>query len=95
MSNQTGYDETRWHDNVFAVSIQALKTESGRTIAEHRVISLMGDACDSYEKANEIAVDMARKLWPESEGWAGHNAHCLEVQIVLSDYRSPLKHTKT
>ncbi len=95
MSKQAGYDETRWHDNVFAVSIQALKTGSGKMTAEHRVISLMGSSCDSYEKANEMAVDMARKLWPESEGWTGHNARSIEVQVVLHGYRSPLKYDNT
>ena len=92
MSDEKGFDETRWHDNVFAVSIQALKTESGKTIAEHRAISVMGSGCDSYEKARQMAVEAARKLWPESDGWTGHNAECIEVQVSLYGYRSPLKH---
>ena len=80
MSNTKDYDESRWFEHGYAVSIQAFKTTTDATIAEHAIISVTGSTIDSEERAGEIALQSARAFWPKSDGWSRHNFHCMKLK---------------
>ena len=82
MWNEKGYDESLWFEHdVFAVSIQAVKTDSGNTVAEHTIVTLQG-GYETEEEVTERALDMARERWPEEEGWGEHSARSLKITML-------------
>lgn len=84
MLNEKGYDESLWFErDVFAASIQAVKTDASETVAEHTIMTLQG-GYENVEEAVSAALERAREEWPEEEGWADHSAQVLKVTTLAA-----------
>lgn len=82
MWNEKGYDESLWFErDVFVVSIQAVKTDSDQTVAEHTVVTLQG-GYETEEEAAERALEVARERWPEEDGWGDYSARPLKITLL-------------
>ncbi len=86
LTRHTGYNET---DLVFVVSQAAFKRETG--LVDHAVAMI---SAPIQERAEEIALESAKLMWPEKEGWQLHNVvselfapfqQALEVQLALQN----------
>ena len=86
--NNEGFDELLWTKRpVFAVSIQAVKTdEGGKQYSEHEVMTSFGGGTQTVEEAERDGLEEALREWPTEEGWGGHGAKARKIDAAITSY---------